>query len=1107
VAFYDKLLYNEGVSQHTRQFLSGDDNMKNRQRLATLLAVALGLSLLLVLAWVLQVLAVEQHRTQTTLEEFNEGSLYLTALTNQEDGEVRLMTIGIAGDWITETNITNLPGLMEHCAVYHDGVIFVTGGRQRTSSATDDIYATTVDFETHDLADWWVEKTLPASAYPNGVTMHGCAVVYDRLYVIGGLDASAQVQDDVVYAAIGPGGSLGDWQTADSLPQPRYAPEVVAFDDRIYVLGGVYPGLPRGQIWYGEVNAGSGAVTWYTATATLPPMTAQYPGYYGHAVAASDDFIYVTGGTNLTGGSGYFSPRVYYTAPAVDGDIEAFTQTTDMSRNLFAHTAVAVNGQLFLLGGATNEVSTASDYVGAAILGQDGGIISGWVENSILVPARFWHASVVSIDSWIYVIGGSSGGINPLEANMINRGSITGEGAHDYADEGTFTSDIMEVDELYDRVLTGLSWDATISNTAAMSLSMEYRYRPEGEYWSVWEGPFPSSATPGRVTTTVDFLDYPLARLFQYRVTFQTTISQTPVLNAVTLHFDVPETPPLEKTADPPDETEVEPGDTIAYTLVYTNPNATPLTSFVITDFIPISTTLVLGSIYPEGYTIDPEGDWVKWELGTLEPFAIGEVGMTVRVRDDVPDGILIENGAQIDSRETMLGFSNVTRHPVNRVVYDLEVSKDDGLEGVSPGQLITYTILYTNTNEFALTLSDLVLTETLSAYPYVSHVAGSGPWVEVSPGVYTLQAGSLGPNASGSLEFAAQISPGIPPEIELFTNTVRIRGESLEGVDIERENNVAYDVDVILPLDYDLSVIKDDLTTTAEPGDTLFYSITLLNQNDLGLPVGGVVLTETLDPADYMSYTGGSPWVSVAPGVYRYELPDPLPAGTPLVIPFEVEVALDLPIEALLGITNTVEVAAEDFSGTDLDLDNNSFFDIDIVWGPDLAVTDFRLSPSRPVAGELLTMDVTVVNQGITKTGTTSPNGEGFFYVEVYAKDADFNPDGPPDGAMDHDGGFWGPLPGGTWGWRYDYINYFSPVAGLDPGEEIVVSFTITPSAVSPYDFYAQVDLTFDVPVSTTHPFGYPWGIHEEGNEYNNIVKYQAPDIPPVYLPIVMRN
>jgi len=61
-------------------------------------------------------------------------------------------------------------------------------------------------------------------------------------------------------------------------------------------------------------------------------------------------------------------------------------------------------------------------------------------------------------------------------------------------------------------------------------------------------------------------------------------------------------------------------------------------------------------------------------------------------------------------------------------------------------------------------------------------------------------------------------------------------------------------------------------------------------------------VLTETLDPAGYMSYAGGGPWVPAGPGTYRYELPEAVPAGTPLVIPFEVDVALDLPVETLLA-------------------------------------------------------------------------------------------------------------------------------------------------------------------------------------------------------------
>ncbi len=319
----------------------------------------------------------------------------------------------------------------------------------------------------------------------------------DRLYVMGGMDNIGEAMDDVIFASIGADHSLGQWQTSTSLPEPRSGARVALLNDHIYLLGGVKDNIAKDQVWYAQPDAGNGGISaWYTTTASLPPMSVQDPGYYGHAAATNGDYLYVTGGTNRIDGNGVYSFKTHYAKPTASGDIILFSEAADMTRNLVAHESLGLNGQLYLVGGATNNVSTPSDYVGAALLGADGDLISGWVEDSFIVPARYWLATVVSLDSWIYVIGGSEGYFNPISEGKINRGSVTGQGDHNYVGEGNFVSGEIEIDDTWNRAITAISWNATISDTTDMGLTLRYRTRPVGGYLVRLVDPLPLQLDP-----------------------------------------------------------------------------------------------------------------------------------------------------------------------------------------------------------------------------------------------------------------------------------------------------------------------------------------------------------------------------------------------------------------------------------------------------------------------------------------------------------------------------------------------------------------------------------------------------------------------------------
>jgi N-acetylneuraminic acid mutarotase len=393
----------------------------------TLLAGSLVVAFLVlaILLVTIPVFAVRIAITDTTLEDFNAGFLYHTGLTRFDDGEVQLMVVGLAGDWITDTNTTGLPALARHTAVYTNDHIIVLGGRDINDLPSDGVYYSTVDLYTHDLADWQATTPLPASIYPNGgLFWHASVIVHNRVYVLGGADTTNRYAT-VAFAPINSDGSLGAWQTTEPLPHALCLLQAVAVNDRIYVIGGWdSSSAARDEIYFAEPDPATGLISGWTQTANFA-----YPTF-GHMAGVHEGNIYVMGGTHPTL---FVSPYTNVTTPDPGtGQISGWTQLIDMENNIYGGAGLALNGVLFTTGGALNSIVNPSDYVGTALINLDGSINS-WSNTSTIVPARFYHATVHSNDGWLYLINGSDG-IHPI-AN-INRGATTGVGEQ-HAPDGT----------------------------------------------------------------------------------------------------------------------------------------------------------------------------------------------------------------------------------------------------------------------------------------------------------------------------------------------------------------------------------------------------------------------------------------------------------------------------------------------------------------------------------------------------------------------------------------------------------------------------------------------------------------------------------------------
>lgn len=162
---------------------------------------------------------------------------------------------------------------------------------------------------------------------------------------------------------------------------------------------------------------------------------------------------------------------------------------------------------------------------------------------------------------------------------------------------------------------------------------------------------------------------------------------------------------------------------------------------------------------------------------------------------------------------------------------YDLQIAKSDGVLRASEGQVLNYTITYTNVNDADLTLTGLVITDTFGPLPYATPVGWSGDWNLVAANVYTHAAGDLGPGESGSVQFSLQLSDTIPSSVEVISNQVEI-GHSTSELAFEANsgNNRFTDLDILHGSD--LIVTGLDLSATApDTGETVVFSVTVRNQ------------------------------------------------------------------------------------------------------------------------------------------------------------------------------------------------------------------------------------------------------------------------------------
>ena len=546
----------------------------------------------------------------------------------------------------------------------------------------------------------------------------------------------------------------------------------------------------------------------------------------------------------------------------------------------------------------------------------------------------------------------------------------------------------------------------------------------------------------------------------------------------------------LYKVAEP---TTVMTGQTVVYTITLYNASGAKLRNIRITDTLPA------GFTYQGTITGTPPvitSPVVVWAIaGPVNDKDSVVLAFRARVGNDLPSGRYFNRVSgyaekAVSPYDPVLVPDTGDTAPVDvRGIPTVQRTKTVEPGEVRAGGEVTYTITLYNEADSPQTVR---LTDTLPvSVTWAGLLEGPAP-VMTSP-VVLWDTISVGVNQTVTLRFRAGVDR--LARSGTFYNRLEARAGTFVLPPLEAAPLTVQEIPRV-----DAQVSIDDGRTNARPGDALEYTVLFTNASPVAIE--NVVLTATLDPADYLIVASGD-WGMASDGVYTYPVGS-LASEAAGSVPLAVQIHPDIP-NTFWTVTATVDIGYETAEEViEENRANNTGRDVDILRGPDLVVTALTWEPAQPEAGRPITFYATVKNQGVDAADQRwDGSGQGehwLFVVELYAKGSAL-PARPPDGVFDHVGGYC--ADSGCSVTRYEFLGW---PAAIPAGGERVVPFYVT-LPEDTYHLYVQADVT----TQGDALWGQPFGLIREAIEDNNIysrgqITVRRP-IRYIYLPLVLRN
>jgi Kelch motif len=259
-----------------------------------------------------------------------------------------IFTTGGVGAWSVSENKLRTPRA-NHSSVVSGDYMYSLGGQ-----TTGDGVVSSVEYAKlglNNLGTAAIGNMSDTSRNINIGRHENRSVAYNGyLYSLGGKDAGLNYYADVQYATIDASGNIGAWSYTQSFNGAgRKAFTAHAYNGYMYVVGGeASPGNYLGTVQYAPINTNGTLGTWQSANSLNFAR-----GYHGGAIY--NGYIYATNGT--IGGS--VSSSIEYAAINNNGSLGAWNLTNNPTTPTNTHVSFVYNGYLYTVGGWTGTVHSS----------------------------------------------------------------------------------------------------------------------------------------------------------------------------------------------------------------------------------------------------------------------------------------------------------------------------------------------------------------------------------------------------------------------------------------------------------------------------------------------------------------------------------------------------------------------------------------------------------------------------------------------------------------------------------------------------------------------------------------------------------------------------
>ncbi len=302
-------------------------------------------------------------------------------------------------------------------------------------------------------------------------------------------------------------------------------------------------------------------------------------------------------------------------------------------------------------------------------------------------------------------------------------------------------------------------------------------------------------------------------------------------------------------------QTTVEAGDLLIYTLTYLNQGTEILDTIRIQDVVPVA--YVNFQSVANGGAYIPRSSMVRWTIASLDSGESGSVSFRVRVKDFLDDGTVIENrGLIANGASTSFIPSNVVRSVVRAPQMTF---LNSGPLVVSQGDLITYTFSYQSIGGMSAT--GVVVTNTIPALTnYITNSMaidrgiGWEPLTDLADGdigrltvanQLIVAPGAVPSGSSGYIRYVVQVPVSTPPGSDILNAAQLDR-----NLDIPRTSNMV--VTHVSPL----LLGKSAAPAVSAPNGLITYTLTYQNLSAT-LPQTNVIVMDPIPT--YTTFVVGS--------------------------------------------------------------------------------------------------------------------------------------------------------------------------------------------------------------------------------------------------------